>query len=82
MKIDKRYTSIAIIVALIGALFLAFGDKIGLVDLARGTISGFVLAIAADLLPMGYDVAKNKRAEEDKRKGNFLAIYLEILLVS
>jgi hypothetical protein len=79
MLIDLRYSIISILVVTIGALLLVFRDRLGLPDIVVGTISGFVFALAAGMLSLGYDVAKSKRREEEKRRSIFMAIYLELL---
>lgn len=79
MKIDWRYIIIAIIVAAFGGLVLAFGYRLALTDMARGSISGFFFALAPVILYIGYDLKKVKYENEDRRRAAFIGIYLELL---
>ena len=45
-----------------------FGQRVGLVELARGSISGFVFALATVLFRMGYDVEERKREKKKRRR--------------
>ena len=70
MRINRRYAIIAIIICVIGALILAFGQRVGLIELARGSISGFVFALATVLFRMEYDVEEREREKKKRRRRN------------
>ena len=76
--IKKQYAIIAIIVATLGALTLVFGQRLGFSDVVRGAISGFIFALIAVVLHIGYDIVKSEREKEQRRRDTFIGIYLEL----
>jgi hypothetical protein len=78
MIITKRYAIICIILALLGALVLAFGQHIGFNDVIKAGISGFVFALISSLLVFGYEDAKDMGEQKDKRIQALQAIRAEL----
>jgi hypothetical protein len=68
MMVKGAYAAIAIILSILGALTLAYGNRVGLADVVRGGIAGFIFALAPVVVRIGYDVARSEKGEEEKRR--------------
>ena len=79
IRVGRGHSVIAILLALIAALVLAFGHRVGFSDVIKSGISGFVFALIPVLLYMGYDRAKSKQEQRERRRAAFKGIYLELI---
>ena len=78
VMVKGRYVFIAIILAVLGALTLSYGQCIGFNDLVKGGITGFIFALIPVVVHIWYDLAKKEKEIEEERKSIFLGIYLEL----
>jgi hypothetical protein len=80
MKINSRETITILLLAVVGAIFLAFGGSLfGLDDLIRGNISVFIFSLTIMYFTFSLDKWKKNKENEDKRKGILKGIYQEIV---
>lgn len=77
-RIKKRYAMVCIILVIIEALILRFGQCVGFSDVVTAGISGFVFALLVSYLTFAYEEGKSEKERRENAKQALKTISSEL----